>query len=88
MHGLKGFVIPTKSFVKMGITKKNVTTTKCFVISTKRLVAAAKIVVAATKKKIFVPNFIAVTKPFFPHVTGGQNGIMTRGRGLYWLGIG
>jgi len=29
------------------------------------LVAAAKFLVAATKKK-FVPNFVAVTKPFFP----------------------
>jgi len=49
-----------------------VTTTKCFVLSTKRLVAAAnilvaaaKILVAATKILFVVPNFVAVTKPFF-----------------------
>jgi len=42
-----------------------VTTTKCLVLSTKRLVAAAKFLVAATKKLFIVPNFVAVTKPFF-----------------------
>jgi len=64
--GIKGFVIPTKSFVKIGITKKNVTATKCLVLSTKGLVAAAKFLVAGTKKLFAVPNFVAVTKPFFP----------------------
>jgi len=54
-HGIKGFVIPTKSFVKIGITKYFVTTTKCLVISTKRLVAAVKFLVAATKKNICCP---------------------------------
>jgi len=29
------------------------------------LVAAAKILVAGTKKLFVVPNFVAVTKPFF-----------------------
>jgi len=29
------------------------------------LVAAAKFLVAATKKIFVVPNFVAVTKPFF-----------------------
>jgi len=29
------------------------------------LVAAAKLLVAATKKLFVVPNFVAVTKPFF-----------------------
>jgi len=55
----------TKSCVKIGITKHFVTTTKCLVLSTKRLVAAAKFLVAATKKLYVVPNFVAVTKPFF-----------------------
>jgi len=36
------------------------------VLSTKRLVAAATFLVAATKKIFVVPNFVAVTKPFFP----------------------
>jgi len=48
-HGIKVFVIPTKSFVKIGIAKI-VTTTKCLNLSTKRLVAAAKFLVAPTKK--------------------------------------
>jgi len=30
------------------------------------LVAAAKFSVEATKKLFVVPNFVAVTKPFFP----------------------
>jgi len=33
------------------------------------LVAAAKFLVAATKKLFVVPNFVAVTKPFFFRVT-------------------
>jgi len=41
-------------------------TTKCLVLSTKRLVAAAKVLVVATKNSFVVPNFVAVTKPFFP----------------------
>jgi len=63
----KGFVIPTKSFVKIGVAKKYYfVTTKCLVVLTKRLVAAAKFLVAATKNLFVVPNFVAVTKPFFP----------------------
>jgi len=63
-HGKKGFVIPTKSFVKIGTTKIFFTS-KCLVLSTKRLVAAAKFLVAATNILFVVPNFVAVTKPFF-----------------------
>jgi len=66
VHGIKGFVIPTKSFVKIEITKIFVTTTKCLVLSKTRLAAAAKFLVAATKNLFVVPNFVAVTKPFFP----------------------
>jgi len=33
---------------------------------TKRFVAAAKILVEATKNSFVVPDFVAVTKPFFP----------------------
>ena len=62
MHGIKGFVIPSKSFVKIGIGKYFVATTKCLVLSTKHLVAAAKFLVEAS---FVVPNFVAVTKPFF-----------------------
>ena len=42
LYGRKGFVVPTKSFVKVGISKYFVKTTKCLGLSTKRLVAAAK----------------------------------------------
>jgi len=35
------------------------------VVLTKRLVAEAKFLVAATKNLFVVPNFVAVTKPFF-----------------------
>jgi len=38
---------------------------KMFVLSTKRLFAAAKFLVEATKNSLVVPNFVAVTKPFF-----------------------
>jgi len=39
---------------------------KYFVTTTKRLVAAAKFLVASTKILFVVPNFVAVTKPYFP----------------------
>jgi len=35
------------------------------VLSAKRLVAAAKFLVETTKDSFVVPNFVAVTKPFF-----------------------
>jgi len=65
-HGIKGFVIPTTSFVKLGITKIFCYNNKIFSsVKKTRLVAAAKFLVAATKNLPVVPNFIAVTKPFF-----------------------
>jgi len=45
---------------------------------TKRLVAAAKFLVAATKIFFVVPNFVAVTKPFFSvllHVAEAAPGV-------------
>jgi len=50
-----------------------VTPTKCLVLSTKRLVAAAKFLVAAATILFVVPNFVAVTKPFFPCSTISVN---------------
>jgi len=64
-HGRKGFVLPTKSFVKIGTTKIFCYDNKMFSSIKKRLVAAAKFLAAATKKLFVVPNFVAVTKPFF-----------------------
>jgi len=65
LHGIKGFVIPTKSFVEIELTKIFCFNNKMFSLSTKRLVAAAKFLVNATKNVFVVPNFVAVTKPFF-----------------------
>jgi len=65
IHGIKGFVIPTKSFVKVGITKIFCYNNKLFSSINKKF-AAAKFSVAATKQLFVVPNFVAVTKPFFP----------------------
>ena len=70
--GIASFVIQTKSFINLGITKISCYNSKvscinnsCLVLSTKRFVAAAKFLVAATKNLFVVPNFVAVTKPFF-----------------------
>jgi len=60
LHGIKGFVIPSKSFFKIGITKIFCYNKKCLVLSTKRLVAAAKFLAAATKNLFAVPSFVAV----------------------------
>jgi len=68
-HRIKGFVIPTKSFDKIGMAKIFCYNNKMFSsISAKRLVAAAKFLIAATKKIFVVPNFVALTKPFFPRL--------------------
>jgi len=67
-HGKKDFVIPNKS----GITKIFCYNYKFLVLSTKRLVAAAKFLVEATKNSFVVPNFVAVTKPFFSAIPSQQ----------------
>jgi len=56
-HGIKGFLIPTKSFVKIGIPK-------IFCYNNKMFGCCSKIF-GCTNKKFVVPNFVAVTKPFF-----------------------
>jgi len=62
-HGKKGFVVLTKSFVKIEITK-TFCYNKVFSSINKTFVAAANFLVEATKNSL-VPNFVAVTKPFF-----------------------
>jgi len=59
-------VIPTKSFVKIGITKIFCYNNKIFGSINKTLGCCSKIFGFSNKKKIFVPNFVAATKPFFP----------------------
>jgi len=61
----KGFVIPAKSSVKIKVTKIFCCNNKMLSSINKRLVAAAKFLVEATKNSFVVPNFVAVTKPFF-----------------------
>jgi len=60
-HGIKGFVIPTKSFVKIGITKIFCYNNRMFSSINRTFVAAAKFLVEPTKKIFVVPNFVAVT---------------------------
>jgi len=65
-YGKKGFVIPVKSFVKIGITKIFCYNNKifCLVVSTKRLVAAAKFLFEATKNRL-LPLICCRKKHFF-----------------------
>jgi len=64
-HGIKGFVIPTTSFVRIGIRKIFCYNNKMFSSINKTFGCCSKILVAATKQLFVVPNFVAVTKPFF-----------------------
>jgi len=65
-HGIKGFVILTKSFVKIGITKIFYYNNKMFSSINKTFGCCSKNFGRSNQKKIFVvPNFVAVTKPFF-----------------------
>jgi len=65
-HGMKGFVIPTKSFVKIGIIKIFCYNNKIFSSSNKTFGCCSKVFGCSNKKLFVVPNFVAVTKPFFP----------------------
>jgi len=62
LHGIKGFVIPTKAFVKIGTTK-----IFCFNNEMFRTFGCCSKIFGciATKKSFVVPNFVAVTKTFF-----------------------
>jgi len=66
IEALKGFVIPKKPFVKIGITKIFCYNNKMFRSINKTFRCCSKIFGCSNKKKLFVvPNFVAVTKPFF-----------------------
>jgi len=58
LHGIKGFGIPTKSFVKIGITK-------IFCYNHKMFGSINKTFGCCGKISLVVPNIVAVTKPFF-----------------------
>jgi len=63
---MKGFVIPTKSFVKIRIAKIFCYNNKMFSSINKTFGCCGKIFGCSNKKLFVVPNFVAVTKPFFP----------------------
>jgi len=65
LHGKKGFVIPTKPLVKIGITKI-LCYNKMFGSINKTFGCCGKIRGCSNKIVFVVPNFVAVTKPFFP----------------------
>ena len=66
LHGIIGFVIPTKLFVKIGTTKIFCYNNKIFSSINKTFGCCSEIFCCSNKKKILiVPNFVAVTKPFF-----------------------
>jgi len=64
-HGIKGFVIPTKLFIKIGIAKIFCYNIKMLSSINKTFGCCSKIFGCSNKKIFDVPNFVAVTKPFF-----------------------
>jgi len=65
-HGIKGFVVPTKSIVKIGIAKIFCHNNTMFSSINKMFGCGSKIFGYSDKILFVVPNFVAVTKPFFP----------------------
>jgi len=65
IHGIKGFVIPTKSFVKTGVAKTFCYNNKMFRSINKTFGCCNEIFGCSNKKLFVVPNFV-VTEPFFP----------------------
>jgi len=71
-HGKIGFVIPTKSFVKIGITKISCYINKMFGSINKKFGSINKTfgccgkIFGCSNKEFICPNFVAGTKPFFP----------------------
>jgi len=65
-----GFVIPTKSFVKIGLTKIFCYNNKMFSSINKTFGCCSKIFGCSNKKLCVVSDFVAVTKPFFPVCKG------------------
>jgi len=55
IHGVKGFVIPTKSFVKIGITKIFCYINKLFSSTNKTFGCCSKSLVEATKNSFCCP---------------------------------
>jgi len=58
------YTVPIKSFVKIGITKIFCHNSKMFSSNNKTFGCCSKIF--GCGKKLIVPNFVAVTNPFFP----------------------
>jgi len=68
--GIKGFVMPTKSFVKIEITKIFSYNYKMLSSINETFDCCSKIFGSSYKKKSVVPNFVAVAKPSFFRETG------------------
>jgi len=67
IHGKKGFVILTKSFVKTGIAETFCYNNKVFSPINKTFGCCSKFFNCNNKNFICCPyNFVAVPKPFFP----------------------
>jgi len=64
-HRKKGFVILTKSFVKIGITKMFFFYNNKMFSSINKTFGCCSKIFGCSKKKIVVPNFVAIAKPFF-----------------------
>jgi len=64
VHGIKSFVVPTKSFAKIGTTKI-FCYNKMFSSINQTFGCCSKNFGCRNKKLFVVPNFVAVTKPFF-----------------------
>jgi len=64
-HGIKGFVTPTKSFVKIGITKIFCYSNKMFSSINKMFGCCSKIFVCTNKKIICCPLFCCRNKTIF-----------------------
>ena len=71
-HGVKGFVVPTKSFVKIGITKIFCYNNKMFSSINKTFGCCNKIFVCSNKNNICCPQFSCCNKTIFFRDTFGS----------------
>ena len=76
-HGIKGFVIPTKSFVKTGITKIFCYNNKMFSSINKTFGCCSKIFGWSNKKIICCPQYCCRNKTIFFPCTWFSNVVMS-----------
>jgi len=73
LHGIKGFVKPTKSFVKIGITKIFCYNNKMFSSIKKTFGCCSKIFGCSNKNVICCPEFCCRNKTIFFRVANGSS---------------